>query len=430
MGLRARLAATAPVPVFPMAGAGAREAVLDLHLRPELTLVDTPRAADVLLVAGNLASGSVAGTLAIHDQLPPPRVTVRWGGSTLEGLPFAHRIDGGEDEVVAALVDIHRRTLSGELSSEPPVLPDLDPVEWRGVGPYGQGGKGMTGGTPYGRPLAERAPDRDGLELDQLILTIGPWLPIFPPGLALEVKLAGDLIREVELGPSPLSGVAHPPDIFQASLAGPVRVADLEMARSRHHLRRLAEALRVHDLESLAFRTLRLAKALRAEDREAVEDLARRIERSRLYRWVLEGVGVVDPGQVVGLGPVARASGIPDDARLDDPAYRALGFEPLTLQGGDAATRWRQRLKETMQALDLAARSGDRTTGGIGVVESPRGRLAVGEPYPATRLLGLIPSTLSGLEWGDAVATLLSLDLEPVESEAEPAVAAVGEPAA
>lgn len=288
----------------------------------------------------------------------------------------------------------------------------------------------MTGGTPYGRPLAERAPDRDGLELDQLIVRVGPWLPIFPPGLALEVKLAGDVIREVELGQSPLSGVAHPPDIFRTALAAPVLVADLEMARSRHYLRRLAEALRAHDLESLAFRALRLARSLRPGDREAVKDLARRIERSQLYRWVLEGVGVIDPGRAVGLGPVARASGIADDARLDDPAYRALGFEPLTLQEGDSATRWRQRLNETLQALDLAARSGDRTTGGQGVVESPRGRLAIGEPNPADRLLGLIPAALGGLEWGDAVATLHSLDLEPVESEAEAAVAAAEEPAA
>ena len=281
----------------------------------------------------------------------------------------------------------------------------------------------MTGGTPYGRPLAERAPDRDGLELDQLIVTMGPWLPAFPPGLRLVVKLAGDLIREVEPGPSPLFGVASSPDIFGAALTAPVLIVDLEMARARHHLRRLAEALRVHDLESLEFRALRLARELRPGDREMAQDLAQRIERSRLYSWVLNGVGVVDPGRVAGLGPLARATGIADDARLDDPAYRELGFEPLTLQGGDTATRWRQRLNEVMQALDLAGRAGDRTTGGHGVVESPRGRLAVTEPNPAIRLLGLVPATLEGLEWGDAVATLLSLDLDPVESGAETAAA-------
>jgi hypothetical protein len=195
-------------------------------------------------------------------------------------------------------------------------------------------------------------------------------------------------------------------------------MADLEMARARHYLRRLAEALRVHDLESLAFRALRLARALKTSDGDALKDLARRIQRSRLYPWVLEGVGVVDPDRVAGLGPVARAAGMADDARLDDPAYRELGFEALTLLGGDAATRWRQRLNEAIQALDLAARAGDRTTGGQGVVESPRGRLAAGESNPATRLLGLVPTALAGLEWGDAVATLLSLDLDPVESEA------------
>ena len=424
MGVRlARIGATAPVPVFPVAGAGARDAVLDLRLRPELKLVDTPRAADVLLVAGDFPAGPVAGLAVIHDQIPPPRMTVRWGGSILEGLAFAQRIEGGEDEVVAALVEVHHRALLRELPSEPAVRPDLDPVEWRGVGPYGQGGKGMTGGTPYGRPLPERAPDRDGLELDQLIVTIGPWLPVFPPGLGLAVKLAGDVMREVEPGLNPFSGLPPRVDIFRTALAAPVRVSDLEMARSRHHLRRLAEMLRVHDLGALAFRALRLAKTLQPADGDAVEDLIRRMHRSRLYPWVLEDVGLVDPGQVAGLGPVARAAGMADDARLPDPAYRELGFEPLTLDKSDAATRWRQRLNEVMQSLDLATRAGDRTTGGQGVVESPRGRLAVGEPNPATRLLGLIPSTLSGLEWGDAVATLLSFDLEPVDSGAETVVA-------
>lgn len=414
----ARLGLGAPVPVFPLAGAGGREPVLDLRLRPELALVDTPRAADVLLVAGRLPAGPVEGLAAIHDQIPPPRVTVRWGGANPEGLGFAHRVDGGEEEMVAALVGIHRRVLLGEIPSEPPILPDRDPVEWRGVGPYGQGGKGMTGGTPYGRPMAERAPDRDGLELDQLVVTVGPWLPIFPPGLALVVKLAGDVIREIEPGPSPLSGVSRPPDVFETALTAPVPVADLEMARSRHHLRRLAEALRVHQLGPLAFRALRLAVTLTPGEGAAVEDLARRIERSRLYSWVLEGVGVVDPEAVAGLGPVARATGRTEDARLDDPVYRRLGFEPITLPGGDAASRWRQRLDEVAQSVDLAARAGDAVAGGVGLVESPRGRLAVGEAHPATRLLGLVPGVLAGLEWGDAVATLLSLDLDPSRAEA------------
>ena len=68
------------------------------------------------------------------------------------------------------------------LASSPDALPDLDPAPWRGVGPFGQGGTGMTGGVPYGRPLAGRADDRDGLKLDQLLVRVGPFLPPFPPG--------------------------------------------------------------------------------------------------------------------------------------------------------------------------------------------------------------------------------------------------------
>lgn len=51
------------------------------------------------------------------------------------------------------------------------------------------------GGHPYGRPLAGRAPGRDGLEFDQLPLRVGPFFPHFPPGLVLHVELQGDAIQ-------------------------------------------------------------------------------------------------------------------------------------------------------------------------------------------------------------------------------------------
>jgi len=47
-------------------------------------------------------------------------------------------------------------------------------------------------------------------------------------------------------------------------------------------------------------------------------------------------------------------------------------------------------------------------------LESPQGRLAVGD-LPAQRLLPLLPAVLEGMEWGDAVSTVVSLDLDADE---------------
>jgi hypothetical protein len=47
---------------------------------------------------------------------------------------------------------------------------------------------------PGGIPLASGDQDRDGLEMDVLVVRLGPVLPAWPAGLVLSVTLAGDLI--------------------------------------------------------------------------------------------------------------------------------------------------------------------------------------------------------------------------------------------
>ena len=60
------------------------------------------------------------------------------------------------------------------------------------------------GGTPYGRPMAMTGEDvRDGLMLDRYTATIGPFAPMLPPGLALEVTLQGDVIVATEVQAPP-----------------------------------------------------------------------------------------------------------------------------------------------------------------------------------------------------------------------------------
>lgn len=423
--LLTRGAASAPVPVFAVAGAGSRDSVQDLRLGPDLRLVDTPASATVLLVAGAVPEPLSEPLARVHDAMPHPRCTVFWPPGNVKVHPPSILQDPviAEGDARDTIVAAHRALLLGTRPSEAAILPDVDPAPWRGVGPYGQGGSGMTGGVPYGRPLAELGADRDGLRLDVLPLTVGPFFPRFPPGLRLDLKLAGDVVVEASIGPNPYadpnfahtSGVQH--SLFTRALSERVAIAELELARARHHLRWLADALAGHGLAALGTRVLRLAAHVQPGDGPLVRRLSTAVTWTQVLRWSTRGVGHVASAALagLGLGPVARAAGVPEDLRADDPAYRALGFEPLVQRDGDAAARWRQRFDEAAQSLDLAARADDVWTEPVGRTESPRGRLEFGSS-PTTRLLPLVPALLHNMEWGDAVTTLVSLDLDLEEA--------------
>lgn len=413
-----RLAAGARVPVFAIAGSDARGAVQDLRLRPELQILDTPKAASVLVVAGAVADVHAAALARVHDALPHPRATVLWAlQGELTSLPGVPGIVVSDGDPVAVVGAAYRGLLTGRRPSEPAILPDVDQTEWRGVGPYGQGGSGMTGGTPYGRPLAELGQDPDGLRLDVVPISIGPFFPRFPTGLVLDIRFSGDLVLDVAIGEDALESPVGAPRPalrpFLQALSEPVPIYELELARAREHLRWLADALVAHGLTALGARALRLAQRVEPDDGEAIRRLTRLVAWTQVTRWSTRGVGKVSADDLAGLGagPVARAAGLVEDSRLDDPAYRALGFEPIVRAGGDVAARWAVRLAEAAASLDLAARAGDARTTPMGRVETPRGRLERGSAASA-RLLGLVPQLLREVEWGDAVATIVSLDLD------------------
>lgn len=412
------LAVRAPVPVYAIAGCGMRDRVQDLRLLEGLDLVDTPRAATVLLVAGAIGRQHAEALARVHDAMPHPRATLLWGADDGTFAPPTATVVDRMQQPAPALRARFAAMVTGSQATEASVLADTDPAPWRGVGPYGQGGSGMTGGTPYGRPMAELGPDRDGLRLDVLPVQLGPFLTHLPAGLVLDVRVAGDVIVEatvtsaaldVERGPS--DGSLESP--FVRALTEPVPIVELELARARSHLRWIADALRTQGLSALGVRALRLAHEVRPGEGDRVRQLARRIARTGLYRWSLAPVaGKLLPEHVaLMLGPVSRAAGLREDVRLEDPAYRQLGFEPISLDTDNVAARWRVRLEEAAAALDVAGRAGDRRTGLLGRVESPRGRLAPGDS-PTERVLGILPGLLEGLEWSDAMSTIASLDLD------------------
>lgn len=187
------LARGAEIPVFPVAGAQGLTLLEPLRARPGLRLVETPRHARVLLVAGEVAATRARALERVHAQIPSPRGTVWWHAQPL----FARgEAVAGNDPLPAI-----RRAASAD---DPDQRPNVPPHPWQGMGPHGQGGKGMMGGTPYGRPMAMTADDiRDGLALDAYVARFGPFLPMLPPGLVLDLTLQGDVIVS--------AGVAAPP---------------------------------------------------------------------------------------------------------------------------------------------------------------------------------------------------------------------------
>ncbi len=425
MGLRSvltRIAALAPVTVFPVVGGGARDAVRYLRLRPEIEFVRSPRHASVLLIAGDFTDDAWDSIALVHDQLPTPRTSVAWNRS-LGPIGDGLAVTGDDHDLIHGVLTAANAALSDPSRSEPSIRPDVDPVDWRGVGPYGHGGKGKTGGTPFGRPLAERAGDRDGLELDQLPITIGPWIGALPWGLQLEFKLQGDLIQAAEFGPAMIGPPT--PGVFTAAMSSPVAVSDLELERAKTHLGWLSDALGVHGLSALGLRTLRIAEQLTPDHSSEVDSLFRMIRRSGIFQLSLKrdrtsATRLFPPGS----GPLRRAAGIEEDARLEDRTYREIGFTPVVQAGGTTADRWRQRMDETRQSLDLIRRASDRVAFGNGFVEGPTGRLTGDNTNTSSQVLDAVPDLLAGLEWGDAISVLWSLDLDPSGIVERPGAAA------
>ncbi|MGD9996516.1 MAG: hypothetical protein AB7L17_08925 [Ilumatobacteraceae bacterium] len=314
-----------PVEVFPAVARDGWGPVQELRARPELRLVDTPRHASVLLVRGDIPPEHVVALDRVHDQIPHPRAVVRWGPSA--SLVTADRVvDGGVAEVVEAAVDARRAVEADPSVSSPNRLVGTGRRPWRDVGPHGQGGEGMMGGSPFGRPMAMTGPDRDGLSLDRLHLRLGPFLPTIPPGLVVDVMLQGEVVQSVDIEtPEPSS-----PD-------GATTLDSSATDAARQGLRWLTHGLHVQNLDGLSSRAAAIAARLDhlpcVELAAPFRSLRRRIVRSGVL-WAMRDVAVV------------------------------AGH-------GDAATRWRLQLQRIEQALrgdqpiTLSAPDREELTGGL-----------------------------------------------------------------
>jgi hypothetical protein len=263
-----------PVEVFVAAGADAWHDAQALRACDTIRLAATPRHATVLLVAGTIPDLHREPLDRVHDQLPHPRAVVSWDELELD----AGRDRDVVDSVATVILERSDAVTADPSSSSPDRLPDEEPNEWRGVGPFGQGGQGMMGGTPYGRPMAMTADDRDGLALDELHLRLGPFLGQLPGGLVADVALQGDVIASIE---------------FMCSPAAPLVNGDRDLTASRRLLW-LSHALDVQGLDAFSVRAARLARRSNAaSDSTVLRDFSSLCRRLRWtgIRSALSGVG-------------------------------------------------------------------------------------------------------------------------------------------
>ena len=309
-----RLAARAPVAIFVAVGRDAIERVEDLSLDARIAWVASPRHADVLLVAGRVRSEDAPALRAVHDQIPAPRKTLWWGSTPFQELVLPMVLPLA-DEASLPILSLHTRVSN----SEPDWLPDVPPNPWQGLGPNGQGGKDMMGGVPYGRPMAMTDDDsRDGLQLDQTTVQIGPFLQTWPAGLVLELALQGDVVQHAR--------VVHSP-------CGPTKGLR-EGVSSR--LRSAARLLRLLELGSLAERCLRVAAA---HDRcQPVELAALRaaVRRSGAFAALPAGLGA------------CRLDGAPSDIRSRLLAWLGNDADPSK----DATTEPKPKLSGLLTGLE------------------------------------------------------------------------------
>ncbi|MDX1540206.1 MAG: hypothetical protein R3349_02260 [Geminicoccaceae bacterium] len=380
--------------------------------------VGAPHDSDLLLLSGRMPETWAGALGALFDTLALPRLAV-WlrpdrEARAPEGLPLVELDPDHPDQDL-----IRERLLDPSASANHPILPDEPPSPWRGEGDHGQGGEGMMGGKPYGRPMAMVGNDPDGLMLGALSTSLGPFFPALPSGLQLKLTLQGERISSVDevinwFPDCPADALETVDLTLRAAQGDEVPAAEIERARIRAHLCAMASILDLAGLPAVA-RRLYLADT---EEPGRLKRLFRAAEWRGLHR-VLTGVGVIDQDQAQELGlvgPAARASGTAEDARSRDSTYRDAGFAPTTTTGGDTWARWTVLRDECLQSASLILKLEERTTR---AAEGPRGvwrKDGDGIAGASRANLAALGSVLPGQLWPDALLTIASLNLDMREA--------------
>lgn len=268
-------------------GTGARLALERVLRERGCPLADSPADADILAVAGGPLEQFAD---RVWKQLPGPRA----------------RFDLTDPEYAAAELDGaagRLRELSRQradaASRRPPLLSESD----------------MDMDMPAGLQMADREPDRDGLQLDVLHLPWGPALPWWPAGLVVHSRMQGDVLADAQVsrigGETPAAGFW----LAAADSVGPAR------AGAAARLDSLTRLLAVAGWEAERLRAQRIRDDLLsaeppAQTHQALRRLHRRVGRSstlarmcagvagnggvdvtaRYRQWLTDAVAAVDTG--------------------------------------------------------------------------------------------------------------------------------------
>ncbi|WP_110853973.1 MULTISPECIES: hypothetical protein [Georgenia] len=199
----------------------------------------------------------------------------------------------------------------------------------------GHGGHDMSG--PGGIPLASGGPDRDGLDLDVLHVSLGPVMPHWPAGLVLHCSVQGDVVVEAEA--AEVLGVEdQPAGTPQQDTSQPEQRRWIAVARCDA----VARLLTVAGWEGAAgqargVRDALLDGASLPECSAPLRRLERRVRRSVLLRWSLRGLPSLSDE-----GPdghdileqlerwVSEARGAVEDALPVDPVHAASSLDSLS----------------------------------------------------------------------------------------------------
>jgi hypothetical protein len=266
-----------------------------------------PAEANILVIAGP-ALEPYAGRLWEAMPAPRARVDVAEPDEVPDALDAAVRVLRDADQ--------QREQAPHPAPTEHEVPPSTQPEHHGGHGEHGHDMGGME--MPGGIPMADRAEDRDSLKLDQLHVPLGPALPLWPAGLIVHTLLQGDVIQEATV--EVLTPVR---DSFWTSQP---------VARQLDSSACLLDLAGWTDAAAVA-RRLR-DDALDGLPVPAVQNLAKRVRRSRTLRWLLTGIGTV-PGAGDALTRLYRWLDVAEDAAETPWTVDAL---PELLNGTELAT--------------------------------------------------------------------------------------------
>lgn len=246
----------------------------------------SPAEADLLVVCGLPDASIGVAVERVWSQLPSPRARA--------DLRSADHVVDELDQARAGLTDPERQRANrvGRASSNdvaahqnPPQHAPAEHGEAHDAHAESSDGSEnmhtMHGGDVAGLPMADRAPDRDGLTLDQLHVTLGPVLTDWPAGLVVRATLQGDVVQSAQVevvGQAPANG---------SPWAGAPEAPALDS---------LARLLSVCGWPSAMRNARRLRDELLAGtvDDAELRRFARRLRRSRTLRWSTDGIGWLD----------------------------------------------------------------------------------------------------------------------------------------